>query len=217
MSRSAHHERRPASGLSARLREATRVQHRTAERSGLMPQLLAGRIDARAYCALLANLHALYAALEDGIDAHADDPAIAPIRLPALYRTDALARDLAVIARVPTPPLAGATRDYVARLDVLGRERPVLLAAHAYVRYLGDLSGGQVLRGVVARMLQLAGGAGTAFYDFGDDESVAALKEALRAGFDALPLSASDADAVVREAQDAFDRHVRLFEELAAE
>lgn len=202
--------------LSTRLRDATRAQHRTAERSGLMPRLLAGRIDARAYCALLANLHALYAALEEGIDAHADDPAIAPIRLPALYRTDALARDLAVIANVPAPALAPATRAYVERLDAIARERPVLLAAHAYVRYLGDLNGGQVLRKIVARSLNLADGVGTSFYEFGDDEAVAALNEALRGGLDALPLSAPDADAVVREAQHAFDRHVQLFEELAA-
>jgi heme oxygenase len=40
------------------------------------------------------------------------------------------------------------------------------LLAHAYVRYLGDLSGGQIIGGRIKRAYGLKGKEGTAFYDF---------------------------------------------------
>jgi heme oxygenase len=201
--------------LSERLRRATAARHRAAERSGIMPRLLAGRLERARYAALLRNLHALYAALEDGLDRHAGSPLVAPVRFPALYRAPALGRDLAVLwgAEWRGLPLCAAMADYVARLSAIAGEAPGLLAAHAYVRYLGDLSGGQVLRNVVARAFGLRDGAGVAFYSF-DAEPPAAAKARLRAGLDALPLDAAGADALVAEALDAFERHIALFVEL---
>ena len=105
---------------------------------------------------------------------------------------------------------------YVARLREIAQARPVLLPAHAYVRYLGDLRGGQILRGTVRRALAITDGTGMAFYAFGSAGKVATLVRALRAGLDDLPVSEEEAAAIVAEAQDAFARHARLFEELAA-
>lgn len=204
--------------LSARLKDATHASHRMAEQAGIMPALIGGRIDRRTYCALLRNLHALYEALERGLDAHAGAPAVAPIRIPALYRTKALADDLDALCgrRWRDLPLAATMQAYVSRLREIAQAQPGLLAAHAYVRYLGDLSGGQILRGAVGRALGGSDGAGTAFYEVGSAGEVATLVRALRAGLDDLPLSEEDAAAIVAEAQDAFARHARLFEELAA-
>ena len=103
---------------------------------------------------------------------------------------------------------------YVARLDHLSRTRPPLLAAHAYVRYMGDLSGGQILREVVRRGLRLTDGAGTAFYTFAGDADAEAIKRAFRAALDALPVDDDLAQDIVAEARDSFALHIRLFEEL---
>lgn len=43
---------------------------------------------------------------------------------------------------------------------------PERLLAHSYVRYVGDLSGGQVLRRVIAKAYDLQDGLGTSFYEF---------------------------------------------------
>jgi heme oxygenase len=201
--------------LSARLREATQSLHRVAEASGIMPALLAGRVERREYCRLLRNLHALYVALEDALDRNARSPLVAPVRMPELFRASALAADLGDLHGPGwrAQPLADAMRGYVAHIGALAEDRPGLLAAHAYVRYLGDLSGGQILRNVVGAALGLADRAGVAFYCFGDGDA-AALKARFRAGLDALPVGDAAADAIVAEARDAFARHVRLFEEL---
>lgn len=205
--------------LPARLRQATRTLHARAERSGAMAQLLAGRLPRARYVALLRNLHALYAALEDGLDARHADPRLAALRDPRLYRRRALEDDLARLhgsgwrAEIA---LARATTAYAERLQALARRAAPTLGAHAYVRYLGDLYGGQVLARLVARAYALPGTAGTGFYRFGPDADLPARRAALRGALAALPLAGDESDAFVAEACWGFEQHVRLFEELAA-
>ena len=205
--------------LAERLKTETRALHSVVERSTLMRALLNGRIDRPAYCALLRNLHALYAALEPALERHASHPVIAPVFLPALWRTHALQHDLAVLHGpewADTIALQPATAAYVDRLRDLDESVPALLLAHAYVRYLGDLSGGQLLRGIVARNAALAGETAVGFYDFGDAIATSGLSYAFRAGLAAVPADARLSDALVDEAKLAFDGHRRMFDQLAS-
>ena len=202
--------------LSSRLKDATRELHRDAENAGGMSALLRGRVDRAQYCLLLRNLHALYLALEAALDRHAAMPLVAPVRVPVLYRTVALAADLRDLhgAGWNALPLTAAMGSYVARLEEVARTQPPLLAAHAYVRYMGDLSGGQILRDVIRRALGLHDGAGLAFYTFAGGGDSRELKDGFREGLDAMPLDDALAQEIVAEAREAFARHVVLFEEL---
>ena len=218
-------ERRLNRSLAERLRTETRELHSTAERSTLMGALMGGRIERQAYCALLGNLHAIYAVLEPALARHAWRPMIAAVFQPALVRTGALERDLRVLhgpAWADELALKPAALAYVDQLRDLDASQPDLLLAHAYVRYLGDLSGGQMLRKVVAKNPMLAGEAAVAFYDFGDVVAARGLAQAFRSGLAAASvvsvMSADDrlADALVDEARLAFELHRQLFEELAS-
>ena len=63
-------------------------------------------------------------------------------------------------------------------MKTVGEEAPELLVAHAYTRYLGDLSGGQQLARVARKAYNLEkGGAGTAFYEFGNIENFNRFKK----------------------------------------
>lgn len=202
--------------LSTRLKLATQALHTEVERSGVMAALLAGRLERAGYVRLLRNLHALYAALEPRLDATRTHPLLAPLDTPPLARAGALADDLRVLhgpGWAAALPLAPAAADYAARLHAA--PAPALLA-HAYVRYLGDLSGGQLLRRRVAQRYGLEGEAGTRFYDFGDAAHAAALKQRFRTALAALAPAEDDARAIVDEACWAFRQHGRLFDELAA-
>jgi heme oxygenase len=207
--------------LSARLKAATRSSHARAERAGAMALLLRGALDGPSYARLLRALHALYDALEGALRRHAAHPAIAPLDAATLYRTNALAHDLAALRAAgiadPRPEPPAAARDYVARLARLEAREPVRLVAHAYVRYLGDLAGGQLLAPIVERTYRLAPGDATRFYAYGSRDAAAARAGALRAAIDALPIATAEADAIVDEAVDAFERHVALFEEISAD
>ncbi|MFG6432050.1 heme oxygenase (biliverdin-producing) [Roseateles sp. LYH14W] len=213
-----HHRRMNTAtrtSLSSRLKQETRPLHTRVEQSGVMAALLRGRLSLPGYCALLRNLHAIYEALEAGLGRH---PVDARLWRPELSRVQPLEQDLDRLHATPWRthgPLMPATVAYVERLTLLGRTEPVLLLAHAYLRYLGDLHGGQVLARLVSRQFALDGQAGTAFYAFGDPAQVEALKADFRAGLDALPLTTEQADAFVAEACQAFRLHRQLFEELA--
>lgn len=204
--------------LARRLREETQALHTAAERSGAMRALLRGRLDRPSYARLLRALHAIYDALERGLAAAAHRPAVAALHRPALARAGRLARDLDVVAGAGwTEALAPlpAARAYAERLDRLAAHDPDRLVAHAYVRYLGDLSGGQHVARAVRRAFALEPERGAAFYEFPEVADADAFKAEWRAALDALPVDAAGADAIVDEARWAFAAHAALFAELA--
>ena len=201
--------------LSLRLRSATRELHRDAERAGLMSALLRGQGDREACTRLLVNLHALYAALEPALERCGTQPGFAAFGFASLRRAPALAADLQLLQAWPMPAPAAAMQVYVARLQRLALAQPALLVAHAYVRYLGDLNGGQVLGQRIAGALRLDA-VGLRFFDFGPPEAAAAAIARFRSALDGLPLAdAGEAQALLEEACWSFAQHVRLFEELA--
>lgn len=208
----------PQARLTEALRAQTRQLHAEVERAGVMGALLRGRIDRATYCTLLRNLHLIYVALEEGLAGHASHPRLAALRFDGLARRVALAQDLAVLhgeAWEGDLGLAPGARRYAAHLDELACEAPDRLAAHAYVRYLGDLSGGQILRGIVTDSLGLDGASGMSFYAFGEPGAAADLARRFRAGLDSVPIDADGVRDLVAEARFGFVLHSQMFEELA--
>lgn len=211
----------PKPGLAARLREGTRDAHRAAERVSFIKDFMRGRIDRDGYRAYLVALWQIYGALEAGLQRHRDHPIARALALPKLYRTAALTADLRELFDCDpvTEPARPAALAYAAELRELADTDPGLLVAHAYTRYLGDLSGGQILRGAAARLLgrtdDSESAAGLAFYDFPEIADIDACKAELRARLDALPLDAAGTQAMVTEARRAFARNAAALAELA--
>lgn len=202
--------------LATLLRNGTRDLHRAAERSGFMRRMLAGDFDRADYCRLLGNLHAIYRALEPALERHRATEPVCWVHLPGLSRAAAIAADLDELHGGDwrwTIPLTAAAVAYVERLRWLDESAPALLVAHSYVRYLGDLSGGQVVDRVVAGALGLRDGRGTCFYAFGPP-GAEALASRYRQGLSAIRADDAEAARIVEEAREAFRRHCALFEEL---
>ena len=211
-----------AGGLAERLRAETRALHRQVEGSVFMAALVAGALDSYAYCLLLRNLEPIYAELEleleVGLSRHAHNPYIRPVIHPPLFRQQALRRDLDTLygqrwrEEIELMPSCAA---YVARLRRLHEFEPELLVAHAYVRYLGDLSGGQRLAEIVRRSLCIPvddrGSCGIDFFKFGEPDDVLKLSLAFRVGLDSLV-----GNGIPAEEKLAFEMHGRLFEELSS-
>ncbi|MCC7362518.1 MAG: biliverdin-producing heme oxygenase [Anaerolineales bacterium] len=204
--------------LSLRLREGTKDSHRLAETTPFIRAFFAGRLTQPVYANFLAQLRHVYAALEAHFERHRAHPIVGALYLPELHRTAALDADLAhfdpsgeLAAQAPHP----ATARYVERLAEAAGQRPDLLVAHHYTRYLGDLSGGQALRRIVIKMFpSAAGGAGLAFYDFPAISNHSAFKDAYRDRLDALPVDEPIGAALVAEANRAFDLNRAVFAEM---
>lgn len=203
--------------ITERLRNSTRALHTEVERAGVMRRLLRGQLDRAGYCRLLRNLHVIYSALESGLARHSSNPALAALCCEPLFRRDALGDDLNFLYGddwEEAIAITATATQYAAHLDALTEHAPILLGAHAYVRYLGDLSGGQMLNRIVAKNLSLQPDQGVSFYDFGSAADVAKRATEFRAGLDLMAEDEASARALVDEACVAFTHHKALFEAL---
>jgi heme oxygenase len=195
--------------LAERLRHATWSLHREAERSGYVAEILRGRAEPAGYALLLRNLHPAYVTLETAlsrVDAH---PALRLLRHPPLHRAEPLACDLESLAgpdwRISVPLLPAGAR-YEAAVNAASRGDGVRLVAHAYVRYLGDLAGGQIMARIIGRSLRLEHGS-LAFHRFeGDTIEHLAMRVRQAIGL----VTEDDADRVVAEAARAFRLNIEL-------
>lgn len=203
--------------FSTTLRESTREVHERAENSSFMSALLDGSLPLEAYTSLAAQHYFIYRALEDAADAMVDDPVGAPFVIDELRRVPALAADLAHLAgpdwETEIRPLP-ATEEYVERLRTVAFEWPGGYVAHHYTRYLGDISGGQVIRSLLKRVHGVTG-PGARFYDFGALGSPHAFRKHYRSLLDTAPWDAAERGQVVAEAVRAFELNIAVFEDLA--
>lgn len=203
--------------LARSLKLATQTLHAEVEQSQAIRELIGAQISRGAYCRLLRNFYEIYIALEAALSRNALHPLIAPVFSPRLFRADVLAADLADFhgeGWMVELDVALATSDYVYRLGEIESLSPELLIAHAYVRYLGDLSGGQMLKRAVERNPALSPQHSVRFFEFGSAPEIAKMAQDFRAGLDEI-CSGADQARIVAEAQKAFVMHARLFEELA--
>ncbi|GAB2457875.1 biliverdin-producing heme oxygenase [Jatrophihabitans fulvus] len=202
--------------LSAAMRAGSAAEHRAAEDSPFVTELLAGRLRPAAYADLLLRLRRVYAALEAAVSATAADPFVAAVHDPVLDRVAAIDADLAHWAPGSDPAVvvSPATDAYCARLDA-ARSWGGLLVAHHYTRYLGDLSGGQAIARALVRTYGPDASAGVSFFDFAIAKPKL-WKDAYRARLDALAPADEDAERLVEEVRTAFRLNRAVFAELGA-
>ncbi|HEY9620940.1 MAG TPA: heme oxygenase (biliverdin-producing) [Crinalium sp.] len=196
--------------LALRLREGTKHSHTAAENTAYMKCFLKGIVEREPFRKLLANLYLVYSALEEEFQQHLDHPVVKAIYFPELNRKANLEKDLEFYFgetwRDQIVPLE-AGKVYVNRIREVANTDPALLVAHAYTRYMGDLSGGQSLKGIIRSALSLPADVGTDFYAFDQiptPEARRAFKEKYRETLDSLPVDDDTIQRIVDEANYAF-------------
>jgi heme oxygenase len=203
--------------LAAQLREGTKKSHTMAENTGFVSCFLKGVVDKGSYRTLVADLYFVYSAMEEEMARLSSNPVIAPIAFPELNRREALEQDLAYYfgadwaQQLKATPAAQA---YVERIRQVAQEAPELLVGHHYTRYLGDLSGGQILKTIAQKAMNLSDNDGLNFYSFPAIADEKAFKTTYRAAMDQLPIDQAMADRIVEEANHAFHLNMKMFQEL---
>uniref|UniRef100_A0A9J7XFG5 Heme oxygenase n=1 Tax=Cyprinus carpio carpio TaxID=630221 RepID=A0A9J7XFG5_CYPCA len=206
------------SDLSEQIKAATKDSHVRAENTQLMLSYQKGQITPTQYKLLLCSLYEIYQALEEELDRNAAHPAVQPVYFPQeLARLESLELDLEHFfgphwrKRVTVP---AATHRYTQRLREIGRNRPDLLVAHAYTRYLGDLSGGQVLGKITQKSLGLSGNKGVLFFSFPGVTSPNRFKQLYRSRMNSIELTEQQRWDVLDEATTAFELNIEVFDDL---
>ena len=176
-----------------------------------MGALLRGAATRAEYVLLMRNLLPAYRVLERELVAHRAVPGLAALARPQVFRSAALESDLVALAgpdfEAALPVLPVGAR-YASRIEETARSAPLLLAAHAYVRYLGDLNGGQVLARLLRRSIVPDPDA-LGFYRFPGIAGLEAFTRRYRRALDELG-NGTDAGAIVEEARVAFRHNIAV-------
>lgn len=207
--------------FSTVIRTASHEQHVEAETSTFMSDLLGGRLGVDAYARYTEQLWFVYEALESGAERLASDPVAGAFIQAELFRLPALERDLAHLRgaewRSGLTALP-ATRTYAERVRECAELWPAGYIAHHYTRYLGDLSGGQIIRDKAERTWGFARrGDGVRFYVFEEIGNPAAFKRGYRERLDSVPVDDLEKQRIVAECKRAFALNTGVFRALGDE
>lgn len=120
--------------MTITLKEMTKRAHTEAEKSAFMKKLLKGQISKNEYAQFLYNNLFAYSALEELI--------------PEFFEGNDLSRSRKIVSDLfelqeNNLKITPSTKEYVAYLATLNKEQ---LKSHIYVRYMGDLFGGQFIK-----------------------------------------------------------------------
>ncbi len=202
--------------LAKRLKEGTKESHSAAENTKFVASFLRGVVDYEEYRKLLTNFYYVYDTMEQRIR-ETEDPMVQAIRSENLERKDSIEKDLEYYygpewkdKQIPSE----ACNTYCHRINEVAEKDPYLLIAHHYTRYIGDLSGGKILKEIAARVLKPPVGKGLDFYEFPSIPDAKLFKQNYRAVLDNLGTDSSQENALIAEANYAFRLNMYMFDEI---
>ena len=202
--------------LAIALKEGTKESHSAAENTKFVASFLRGVVDYEEYRKLLTNFYYVYDTMEQRIR-ETEDPMVQAIKSEDLERKEAIERDLEYYygpewKDKQTP--SEACNTYCHRINEVAEKDPYLLIAHHYTRYIGDLSGGKILKEIAARVLKPPAGKGLDFYEFPSIPNAKEFKNNYRAVLDSLECDEQQINALITEANYAFRLNMYMFEEI---
>jgi len=205
--------------LAGQLREGTKKSHTMAENTGFVACFLKGVVEKKSYRKLISDLYFVYQAMEEEIErlVKEDHPVIKPIAFKPLFRKLTLENDLKFYFGDDWQneiTISKSAQEYVSRIRLVAKKSPELLVGHHYTRYIGDLSGGQILKKIAKKALNLDGNNGLNFYEFENIDDDKKFKEKYSETLNQLPIDQTIADQIIDEANQAFVYNMKMFKEL---
>ena len=212
-------KRQPFHDLADQLKIATASYHRRAERTGIVNDILKKCISRQAYILYIRNLYPIYAGLEKPFE-----PAVAQLEIlmpfldNVIRRSTPLSQDLCNLTGRKdwqNLPLLQSSLAYSNHIDYLRQHDPISLLGHIYVRYLGDMNGGQVLHRLLSETLELPHEA-LNFYQYPAIHEIVSFRQGYRSLFNSVKLNAPQRRKVIETAIKAFEFNINLSEDIKA-
>tara|TARA_Y100001933_G_scaffold251500_1_gene289283 strand:- start:49 stop:759 length:711 start_codon:yes stop_codon:yes gene_type:complete len=208
-----------AVALAGQLREGTKKSHTMAENTGFIACFLKGVVEKTSYRKLISDLYFVYKTMEEEIErlVKEEHPIIKYIGFKELFRTQTLEKDLKYYYGndwINQITISVSAQSYVDRIRLVANQSPELLVGHHYTRYIGDLSGGQILKNIAKKALNLKSDEGLNFYEFNLIEDEKLFKKSYSETLNKLPIDQKIADKIIDEANEAFVYNMNMFKEL---
>ena len=206
----------PQNKLTTAFKEQTALAHRDAESAQFVKQMFHGNFEIEKYMEYLWAFHKVYKKLEEVLERFKDHKMVSPIYFPELFRAKALEEDLKYFEQNHgicnlSVGIKVATEQYYNRLQAIENEEPMLIVAHAYTRYLGDLSGGQILGKILfSKFLTMKG---LSFYAFPFD-NYEEWKVRYKTALDSITQEDRDISNLCAESNMAFKLNGAIFKSL---
>ena len=203
--------------LADQMKIATASYHRRAEQTGIVSKILKKRVSHDAYRLYLRNLYLIYTGLEKPLKRRSDSfKSVTPFLNKMVKRSQPLAQDLIHLSGDndwQSLPLLSSSLAYRKHIDHLHADDPVSLIGHIYVRYLGDMNGGQVLERLLSESLNLSDES-LNFYKYPAIHNIKSFRQSYRELFNAAPLDAHARRRVIETAIKAFEFNIDLSEDI---
>ncbi|MWJ43059.1 biliverdin-producing heme oxygenase [Clavibacter michiganensis subsp. michiganensis] len=203
--------------LTEALRDRARPRAEAQDADEFMTALVTGRGCRDDYVALVAQHYFIYRAIEQATERMAADPVAARFISPRLTRLPAIEADLDYLVghdwREVVQPLA-STAAYVERIEQVASVWVGGFIAHHYTRYLGDLSGGRLLRSLLQRQFGFDTN-GVGLYLFAEIAEPRRFCSTYREALDQAPWDDDERARVVAEVENAYRLTTDVFAELA--
>lgn len=208
--------RQPFHDLADQLKTATEQYHKHAERTGIVNDILRRQVSRQAYILYIRNLYPIYAELERAANPSIDKFKITPFLNIRIKRSEALFQDLSNLSGNNDwhdLPLLQSSLDYHAHIEYLRKHNPISLLGHIYVRYLGDMNGGQVLHRLLSETLALSDEA-LNFYQYPDIHEISSFRQAYRDLFNSVKLNTLERKDIIETAIKAFKFNIDISESI---
>lgn len=204
--------------LAERFKTQTSETHNVLERHPFLVALCKEQLTPVQYFSHLIDLHCVYESLERALAySQSKEPRLKELSFSGLERATSIKQDMlcpAFSGLYGSPSLQA--KNYRKHLETLAKEHPLLLLAHVYTRYLGDLSGGMMLKKHIESQWPQA----INFYNFEvllqecAVESVKAFKDLFKAKLNSLEVTAKEQHDLIEEANVAFSLSGKLFDSI---
>lgn len=197
------------------IKARTDAAHAQAENAPFISTLMGGGLNPLAYRDYLAAFLPIYSLMEALLKARSESALLSYFNHRALDRSTHIENDIAHLETTLSSTFDGeslpSVQSYLARLS--NEVSDARLLAHHYIRYLGDLSGGQAISKLVSRHYAIAPEALT-FYDFTNIGDAVFYKKRYRDLLNLAPLNTEEKDEFLDEVTHLYRLSTEIFIDL---
>lgn len=199
----------------AQIKQRTDVAHQAAEAAPFIAQLMGGALTPLAYLDYLRALAPIYLRMESLFLANNAKEPLSYLDHRALDRASLIVEDIKYLeSNLKAEAGDSALPSVASYMQLLSDDiSPIRLSAHHYIRYLGDLSGGQAIARLVSRHYQIPP-AGLNFYNFESIGDIVFYKKRYRDFLNLIPFNESEREEFLQEVEKLYQFSREIFLDL---